>query len=272
MKSITIKQETKRKQKMKKLMIMMALVASCYGTFGACSEATPDRCYLWDVTFTLKTLAPKAAKCGSCSTCGEVADPSYYLNGTTRKIKGYLWSCEYSCDTWNIVLWDEKNKVALIPLDSSGTNQTTVSADDALVYGKKANKACASFLISGDEIEIMACGMNGKLTRKNGVDSYVQSLSGKACGNIAYVKPNTYKNSKSGGSLCDDTEPILLGSEYVAKCLTWCDAGCFDNWCEDGDESPDMVPCEGTWSIKFNKKLAEGKKGSIYNLVPAYAR
>lgn len=254
-------------------MIMAALVASCCGgTFGACSEVTPDRCYLWDVTFKLKTLAPKAAKCDGGNICGEVADPSYYLDGTTRKIKGYLWSCEYSCDTWNIVLWDEKNKVAIIPLDPTGANQATVSAEDALIYGKKASKACASFLISGDSIEVMACGLNGKLTRKDGADCYVKSLSGKVCGNIAYVKPNTYTTSKSGGNLCQDVETEVFGSEYVAKCLTWCDACCFDNWCEDGDDAPDMIPCEGTWSIKFNKKLSEGKKGSIYNLVPAYAR
>ena len=263
---------------MKKLCIMTAIAGMCSSMFaGPCSEVyeTP-RCYLWDVTMTLKTTAPKAAKCGTTrsSVCyDEVAEPTYYLDSTTRKIKGYIWSCEYSCEEWNIVLWDEKNKVALIPLDVDGTNQTTVAAEDALVYGKKANKACASFAISSDAIEVMACGMNGKLTRKDGNDCYVKSLSGVVCGNIAYVKANTFKTVVSrSNSLCKDTVVDLYGDEFAAKCFTWCDCCCFNNWCEDGDEAPDMVPCEGTWKMKFNKKLAEGKRGSIYNLVPAYAR
>ena len=262
---------------MKKLCII-AVVAGmfCGAVAGPCNDDTEtSRCYLWDVKLTLKTVEPKAAKCGkvSRSLCGEDgSDPVYYLDSTTRKIKGFIWSCEYSCDMWNIVLWDEANKVAIIPY-TGDENQTTVSAQDALIYGKKANKACASFSIAGDAIDVMACGMNGKLTRKAGVDCYVKSLSGSVCGNIAYVKKNTYKKATSrGGSLCEEPVEEILGDEFSAKSLTWCDACCFDNWCDDGEEAPEMVPCQGSWSMKFNKKLAAGKKGNIATLIPAYAR
>ena len=255
---------------MKKLCIIAAFAGMCGSVFGsACSEVVEPQCYLWDVSFTLKTLGPKKAKCGSCSPCGDTSEV-YYLDSNTRKLKGYIWSCEYSCDTWNIVLWDEKNKVALIPLDLDGENQATVSAEDALVYGKKAKKACASFLIAdgnGEAIEVMACGMNGKLVTNKG-DAYVKSLTGVACGRIAYVKPGT-ATTYSGGGLCAEPE-ITLGEVFSAKCLTWCDC-CFTSWCDDGEDAPDMVPCEGTWKMKFNKKLASGKKGNIANLVPAYA-
>jgi len=262
---------------MKKMFIITAFAVSCYSAvFGACSETVLDKCYLWDVSFTLKTLAPKAAKCGGAkSVCGEAADPAYYMDGATRKLKGYIWSCEYSCDTWNIVLWDEKNKTAVIPLDVSGENQATVSAEDAFIYGKKATKACATFAIAdpdGENIDITACGMNGTLTRKDGEFCYVKSLSGRACGNLAYIHPNTYKVTRSGGGLCGEAVEDLCGDEFTAKCLTWCDACCFTSWCEDGEEAPELLPCEGTWKMKFNKKLASGKKGSIYDLVPAYAR
>lgn len=257
-------------------MFMAALAASCCGSaFGACSETVADKCYLWDVSFKLKTLAPKAAKCGGkSSVCGEEVGPAYYLDGTTRTLKGYIWSCEYSCDTWNIVLWDEKNKVAIIPLDPDNEKQATVSAEDAFIYGKKATKACATFSITdpnGENIEIVACGMNGTLTRKDGELCYVKSLSGRACGNIAYVKPNTYKTTKSSGGLCGEVVEDLCGDVFDAKCMSWCDACCFDSWCEDGEEAPEMFPCEGTWKMKFNKKLASGKKGNIRNLVPGYA-
>ena len=243
---------------------------------GACSDVVEEpRCYLWDVSFTLKTLDAKNAKCSACSMCGE-DEPSYYLDGTTRKIKGYIWSCEYSCDLWNIVLWDEKNKVAVIPLLVGGTNeQTTVTAENALVFSKKANKACASFLITDDagaSIELMACGLNGKVTRKDGDDCYVKNMSGTACGTLAYVKPGVYTKTLSKGTLCSDSWEEIIGNIYDAKCLTWCDACCFNNWCDDGDTAPDMVPCSGTWKMKFNRKLASGKKGSIIDLVPDYAK
>lgn len=260
---------------MKKLYIIAIMTALSMPTFASsCNDVEESQCYLWDVSLNLKTLGPKSAKCGSRSVCGDEADPTYYLDNTTRKIKGYIWSCEYSCDTWNIVLWDEKNKVALIPLDVSGENQTTISAEDALVFGKKAKSACATFQFvdeAGEKIDVIACGMNGKLSRNNDDSCYVKSISGQACGKMAYVKPSEYKTVATRGGLCEDPVVETYGDEYAAKCLTWCDCCCFDNWCEDGEEAPEMVPCVGTWKMKFNKKLASGKKGNIAGLVPAYA-
>lgn len=254
---------------------MLAIAAGFIGTMLGAScydvEETPN-CYLWDVSFKLKTVAPKYAKCGKTNLCGDEGEV-YYLDNATRKLKGYIWSCEYSCDTWNIVLWDEANKVGIIKY-SGDENQATVSTEDAFVYGKKAGKACATFAIvdnDGEKIELFAFGRDGSVSRKSQDGCYVKSLTGYACGKLAYVKPGYYAVKTSGGNLCEDPVVEVEEDTFSAKCMSWCDAFCFVNWCEDGEDAPDMLPCGGTWKMKYNKKGSAGKKGSIRGLIPSYA-
>lgn len=256
------------------MMGMMVVAALCGA--GVCNDSEVVLgCKAWDVKMNLKTLAPKKTTCRvvADSLCDDATtDVVYYLDSAARKIKGYLWVCEYECGRdYNVVLWDEKNKVALIPLAYEAVN-----FDEVYVYGKKATAVAGTIQFAGvgldgaDAIDIVASGLNGKLVRGGTEeDCYIKSLSGYAAGKIAYCKPSSRKVGGSKGGLCDEPEEPVTCDEYCAKILSLCDACCFDGWC-DADDAEDMVPAVGTWSMKYNKKVSKGKT-PMSKLVPAYA-
>ncbi len=260
---------------MKKLMIAAAVAAMTAGAFAdACSDPeVSSQCRAWDVKMSLKSLGPKKTTCkiSAESPCeDDTKDTVYYMDNVTRKVKGYLWVCDYTCGAdANVVLWDEKNKVALIAYA-----EEAVAMDSLYVYGKKATKVGGTLVFEGadalgvDGIAVTASGVTGKMVRGTADDDcYVKSLSGYAAGEIAYIKPGAKTIVKSGG-LCGEPE-VEVCDEYTAKLLPFCDACCFEGWC-DAEDAPDMVPAAGTWSMKYSKKVSKANK-SIAQLVPAYA-
>lgn len=268
---------------MKKLMIGAAVAALATGAFAdACSE-TAEACRAWDVKMSLKSLGPKKTKCTikASSACeDDTKQQVYYMDNVTRKLKGYLWICEYKCEddlTFNVVLWDTKNKLAVIACPPAGsTDYQQVSASELFVYGKKATKVAGNIAFEGNDaaseeaIAVNAAGVTGKMKRgKADDDCYISSLSGYAAGSIAYVKPGN-KVVATAATLCGEPE-VEVCEEYVAKLLPFCAACCFDGWCdEDVEDAPDMVPAAGTWSMKYNKKVSKGNK-AMWSLVPSYA-
>ena len=266
-------------KRMKKLMIGAAVAAIAVGAFASACEEPSTECRAWDVKMSLKSLGPKKIKCtvAAASACDEpTKDTVYYMDNVTRKLKGYLWICDYVCDdelTFNVVLWDEKNKKAVIAAPLSGLDYQQVAATDIWAYGKKATKVAGNIAFEGtdangeDGIAVNAAGLNGKIAKDGSTDCYIKSLSGYAAGTIAYVKPGASVVATSGG-LCG--EPVIeVCDEYLAKLIPFCAACCFEGWC-DADDAPDMVPAAGTWSMKYNKKVSKGGK-SIQSLVPSYA-
>ena len=270
---------------MKKLMIAAATAAMVGGAFASpCVD--PDepvaQCRAWDLKMTLKSLGPKKASCvtkaeNPCED--DVKGMVYFMDNVTRKLTGYLWICDYTCGSdANIVLWDAKNKVAPIAF-----TEEAISLENLVAYGKKATKVAGMIEFAGDDsgagvyareqaLEVVAAGVNGKMVR--GVDDedcYVKSLSGNACGLITFIPPaaKVYVNSTKGGLCVDPEEEIEICDEYGVKLLPFCEACCFEGWC-DVDDWTEMVPAVGTWSMKYNKKVSKGDK-TIRQLAPAYA-
>ena len=227
---------------MKKLMIAAAVSALSAGVFaGACDDTTVEVCRAWDVSMKLKSFGPKKTTCKSSSACEDVKSNGYYLDDASRKIKGYLWICDYACgNDFNVVLWDDKNNKVIIPVAYEAVN-----FDEVYVYGKKATKVAGTIAFAGadlqgnDTIDVVASGMKGKLVR------------GSKCG------------------LCEEpVEPEECLIEAVI--LDYCSACCFDSWCDVEDAAPEMLPTVGTWKMKYNKNVSKGKK-PISQLVPGYA-
>ena len=258
---------------MKKLMICAAVAALSVGAFAeACSDVA-DVCRAWDISMSLKSFKAKKTSCkaSDATVCDDASD-IYYLDNGSRKIKGYLWVCEYECGkAFNIVLWDSKHKKVVIPV-----SYDAVEADDIWAYGKKATKVAGTLVIEGtnlegeDTIAVTASGVSGKMVRgKADEDCYVKSLSGHVTGNLAWYEP-TVRGKVSKGGLCE--EPVEeVCADTTAKILSLCDACCFTNWCdEDVQEAPEMLPTVGTWKMKYNKSVSKGNK-TIAQLVPAYA-
>ena len=250
-------------------MIGAAVAAMTVGAFAdACSDVDPT-CRAWDVSMSLKTFGPKKTSC-RVSECDDKSTV-YYLDNATRKIKGYLWICEYECaKPFNVVLWDKKNAMAIIPVAYEAVDFTEV-----YVYGKKANKVAGTLefvgqdLAGNDTIEVTASGLNGKMVRgSQDSDCYVKSLSGYVAGKLAYIPPADKVVSKKAG-LCEDPEPVVC-EEYAAKILPLCDACCFEDWCSVDNDADALLPTVGTWKMKYNKSVSKGNK-AISALVPAYA-
>ena len=269
---------------MKKLMIGAAVAAMATGAFAGVCDAGPSTCKAWDLKMTLKSLGPKKITCkGTCSD-GEV----YYMDNATRKLKGYLWKCDYECDApYRIALWDTKNKVSVIAVPREWDGQyaeveTTYNGDDVMyVYGKKMGKVAGCFNFIGDRwngedavpgIDVMAAGVNGKFVQgNNDTDCYVKSLSGNVAGLIAWVDKNDYTVTYTDGGLCGDPEPVTSCGTLEVKLIPLCTACDYcDTWCDSSDDAPELVPATGTWSMKCNKKVSKGGQ-SIQSLVPSYA-
>lgn len=262
---------------MKKLMIAAAVAAMTVGAFaGPCDDPeVVSPCRAWDVKMSLKSLGPKKTTCKVEATdpCDDpTTEVVYYLDNVTRKVTGYLWICDYDCGAAaNVVLWDSKNKVALIAYA-----EDAVEFDDVFAYGKKATKIAGTIEFAGadaagnDALDVVASGINGKMVRGNGTDEcYIKSLSGYASGRIAYIKPGSDVIPGVAGKLCDEPVAPVVCDEFDAKILPFCDACCFEGWC-NADNADDMIPATGTWSMKYNKKVSKGNT-PIAQLAPAYA-
>ena len=291
-------QAPEMKNTMKKLMIAAAFAAMVGGASadGVCDNTGSD-CWVYDVKVTMKTLGPKLIKGKDCY--GGASGSVEYLVNTTRKFQGIAWACEGACEMptqegLNFVMWEPARKVNVteplkwgaeikigdiigssnvvttvngvevtnaVPVYATATDvkkagweADTLSFDIADRYDKKANKveACWSFedlkntftTPDGDfdgEGEIIAAGF-GKFDVKN---SRIASISGNAVGTIS----PTMK--------CDVPVVCDLCTE-------------FEDWFTDGQAATEVV-MSGSWSMKFNKSLATGKK-TLGQVVPKYAQ
>ena len=255
---------------MKKLMIAAAVAAMTAGAYaGACDDVdiieTMDDCLVYDVTFKLKTLAPKKLVCKSCDKCSD-DDVVYYLGDASRTLNGYLWFCYDDCwdvdDVPYIALWEKKTKTAIIPLYYAIEDGKRVAypAETEFSflgrYNKKADKVAAMWLVGSDYGEFFAAGVKGKVMKdKEEGTVTLKSISGNVVGTLAMQTIEVAQK-------CKDPE------EFTAKIAGLCD--CWEDWCTDGDEA-DIVPFSGTWSLKYNKKLSKGSK-SMLLVVPSWAQ
>ena len=263
---------------MKKLMIGAAVAAITVGAFAGVCDEGPSGCRAWDLKMTLKSLGPKKITCKGTCDDGTV----YYMDNVSRKLKGYLWVCEYECGAdYNVILWDTKYKVSVIA-GAPGEYQTIPAGDEVYVYGKKMNKVAGNIQFTGDAwdpiqgesvpgIDVFAAGVNGKFVQGNtDTDCYIKSLSGNVAGSISWVhKEGAYEVVQKGG-LWED-EIIAPCDEIEAKLIPICEACDYcDTWCDSQDNAPELVPATGTWSMKYNKKVSKGGT-AITALVPSYA-
>lgn len=285
---------------MKKLMIAAAFAAMVGGASANVCDNNPTSgpdCWVYDVKVTMKTLGPKQIKSTSKDCYNNAGDTEYveYLVNTTRKFQGIAWACEGACempteDGLNFVMWEPARKVNVTePLkwveikvgdvleperddvspDGTTTNRIpaviakeakkgweadTLSFEIADRYDKKADKVEAYWFFDelqntvttsdGDldgEGEIIAAGF-GKFDIKNG---RIASISGNAVGTIT---PTMKCNAPVLCDLCTE----------------------FEDWFTDGEAAEEVV-MSGSWSMKFNKSIAAGKK-TLGQVVPKYAQ
>ena len=268
---------------MKKLMIGAAVAAITVGAFADICNEGKVGCIAWDVKMNLKSITPKKLACTNKADPCDEGEPVYYMDNITRKIKGYLWICDYACgEDMNLVLWDTK-KIPLVIWRGTGEEQK-VNFDNVYVYGKKANKVAGTINFAGEMdnengtegINVTAAGVNGKFVRGiSDDDCYVKSLSGHAAGTInCAVVEQTVKVKKEQGNLCEDPidEREVICDEIPGSVFTWCDACCFDGYCDEDASlvQIDQAPAVGTWSMKYNKKLSKGHT-PITSFIPSYA-
>lgn len=277
---------------MKKLMIGAAVAALASGAFaGACDDVNiggSEGCLVYDLKFTVKTLAPKKLTCKGCSKCDD-STILYYLDAATRTFNGYVWFCADDCwtieDQPYLVLWEKKSKTVFAPLfytlNETGTSRGIASdvqpkAEFAFLgrYGKKANKIAAAWSLDDASVlenedasfTFMAAGINGAgfkmkdaCYEKGEAAYFLKSISGNVAGALAI------DTVVLGHSKCDE-DP-----EYEVFYVNLCD--CFSNYCLD-DCTPiqtEAVPASGTWSLKYNAGLSKGSK-SMLTIVPAWAQ
>ena len=286
---------------MKKLMIAAAFAAMVGGASAdVCDNTSGSDCWVYDVKVTMKTLGPKRIKGKDCYGAADKDSNVEYLVNTTRKFSGIAWACEGACempteDDLDFVMWEPARKVnvteplkwveikkgdVLVPehdevVDDGNGNVTTnhvpakiatdadvkkgweadtLSFDIADRYDKKANKVEAywsfenlknTFTTSDGDFDgdgkIFAAGF-GKFDVKN---SRIASISGNAVGTIS---PTMKCNAPVVCDLCTE----------------------FEDWFTDGQAATEVV-MSGSWSMKFNKSLATGKK-TLGQVVPKYAQ
>ena len=270
-------------KRMKKLMIGAAVVALAAGAFASCSDST-GRCVAWDLSLNLKSLDAKKLSCKSA--CGDKST-LFYLDNASRKLKGFLWACDYSCDSGEplfVVLWDTKKKIPVIPAppvgDYTGFATIPVTFADWMVYGKKGNKVAGEFLLEDDrgssDISVNVAGLNGSV--KTGCnDCYIKSLSGQAAGRINVGAQYGVVDYTVGGLCGDHVVEICEDDDVEILYVTLCEICCgFNGWCDDGAVLPlsdldNMVPAYGSWKMKYNKKMSLADERSIWSYVPGYA-
>ena len=282
-------------------MIAAAFAAMVGGASAdVCDNTSGSDCWVYDVKVTMKTLGPKRIKGKDCYGAADKDSNVEYLVNTTRKFSGIAWACEGACempteDDLDFVMWEPARKVnvteplkwveikkgdVLVPehdevVDDGNGNVTTnhvpakiatdadvkkgweadtLSFDIADRYDKKANKVEAywsfenlknTFTTSDGDFDgdgkIFAAGF-GKFDVKN---SRIASISGNAVGTIS---PTMKCNAPVVCDLCTE----------------------FEDWFTDGQAATEVV-MSGSWSMKFNKSLATGKK-TLGQVVPKYAQ
>ena len=263
---------------MKKLMIAAAAAAMIGGAYAdACDDVydlvDADGCLVYDLTIKVKTLGPKKMKCkGNCSN-NYCEEPVYYLEKTTRTLKGYVWQCASDC--WdentgmNIALWEPKSKNVFIDLPYAQNDKgayvqypNTINVDFIGRYGKKADKVAVAWNADlGGTAPVTCAAVGGSVFKdKDGCTVTLKSISGNCAGMIQLFDVDT-------GSPCRQ-------SNVKPQIASLCD--CFEDWCAEVREGgntadADEAPAAGTWSLKYNKKLSKGSK-SMLELVPSFAR
>ena len=257
---------------MKKLMIAAAAAAMIGGAYATdvCtdeSEAGGVDCLVYDLQIKVKTLAPKYGNCKTKSGCSDGCSEIYYLDNTSRTLKGYIWFCDDECweadDPAHIVLWDATAKTYVVGIgyaydaDKRVTKyyyETDQLAFDFLGrYGKKMTKAAASWALDTEYLRGYGAGLNGSLMiDKETKEAKLKSISGNFAGTV--TPSLTIKTACS-----DET----VEGVYALLC------DCFETIC-DLTETSDDVPAYGTWSLKYNKKLSTGST-PMFKLVPKYA-
>jgi len=261
-------------------MIGAAVAAMAISASAVCSDpGAKDTCVVWDFTVNLKTLDIKKTNCKDA--CGDKST-IYYLDSATRKLTGFLWTCEdcESTDELNVVLWDAKKKVPVIPCPPVGDYGFARAQDatmtDFWVYGKKATKVAASFFVDEDFITMTFAGLNGSIkTACN--DCYIKSLSGNAAGELAIITQGTVVDIAGVQGWCGDKEETTTceDDDITAVYTTLCEVCCgFDGWCEDGTatlDTGDKVPAYGTWKMKYSANKSKNKDGGVWRYVPNYA-
>lgn len=261
---------------MKKLMIAAAVAALTAGSYASLCDDEPEDvagCAAYDVKITLKTLAPKVLK-GSKNQGDDVC---VYLADGKRNLKGIIWMCEEACafldadgNNAKMILWrtDKKFQSAIgntLGWDAAAQEWVAEEFNVDILdrYAKKADKVEALWKIDGlvatkkngdqgGEYDLTLGGF-GKFDKKN---LRVKSISGYAVGTVT-------PDSATQAGLCGDT------ADTAPKVLDTCYED-FTDWCCDGEET-DAVVAIGTWSIKYNKSLANGKK-TLGAVVPSYAK
>lgn len=307
---------------MKKLMIVAA-AAVCGGAFAAATscggvaiteiegsacggiavgEITTiyeECCTIWDLKMTLNTLAPKKLACKGCKCdCEDDGSTWNYLDDATRKLEGYMWTCECDCETLmengpNIVLWETKTKSPVIPLKYylSADGKTWEQNACNLVneggtyeiyrYGKKATKVAMywDFDISGwYELcpgFLAAAGTKGKGIKIK-TDDVVTDFDDPSCYALTLKSISGYVVSKwpinaTFAQTCWGIHTYAIRNVGMCECFKdWCADEYFEEYANPELADGDLIPAYGKWSLKYNKKLSVSGK-SMLGVVPAYA-
>ena len=276
---------------MKKLMIAAAAAAMIGGAFAAdlgdlCKPGAPVAeeigCSVWNVKFSVKTLAPKALSVKGKDCDGEWTDNGYYYENGSRTLEGILWQCTAGCsDDMNFALWEKKTEAVFtdfITVDETNkvyVAQTVANAGDlegltdwAMLassdfytarYSKKANKVEALWPLNTEGVRFdfegneTAVGFNVVAAGLGTYDAkldLLKSVSGNFAGLISAM-PFEVKKGK-----------LVCGEEFAKTyfCEGW------EDWVFDGTET-EVVVAYGTWSVKYNKSAA---KKPLVKLVPDY--
>jgi hypothetical protein len=268
---------------MKKLMIASAAAVLIGGAYALCEvdppKDEPVGCSVWNVKFSVKTLAPKGLNVKTKDVCnGDVTVGSaYYYENGSRTLDGLLWQCKAACsDEMNFALWEKKTESVFTDLiEYTSTNyifntqvyQDTLEGVDAGMtaaenvlysarYSKNATKVEALWALKYDagvrdqdeaKFNVVAAGL-GAYDAKLGL---IKSVSGNFAGMIQAMPYQT----KKGNVIC---------SEDYARTLDTCDE--WEDWIDYGAETTGVV-AYGTWSIKYNKGAA---KKSLEKLIPEF--
>lgn len=260
-------------------MIASAAAVLIGGAFaGLCDKEQPGvtGCAVWNVKFSVKTLAPKGLNVKNVCDPTQPSTPAFYYENGSRTLDGLLWQCEEMCsEDMNFALWEKKTEsVFTDPIEDTSTNYifNTQVAKDTLAavgadmtaadntlysarYSKNATKVEALWALKYDNgvrdqdtamFNVVAAGL-GAYDAKLGL---IKSVSGNFAGMIQAM-PYQAKKGK-----------VICSEEYA------CTADTCDDW-EDwinGDVTPGVV-AYGTWSIKYNKGAA---KKSLEKLIPEF--
>lgn len=246
---------------MKKLMIAAAAAALVGGAFAA-GDCTPDApgevvtpalVYQFKATVkTTKGLAVKSVTNDKGSTCtpgaGRVETPFIVRVPDTTKFQGWIYECDYVCDTigtGNVVVWDSKRKAQLEGA-AFDTEEEVLN-----VMGKKQANAEWAWKFAGaatyaDGVQqayaLTGAGL-GKYSAKKG---FYTSFSGNFAG-TADASYNLVKNAE-----CDPSQ--------VWKCTDLTAEGLVDA----------KTVAYGSWTAKYSASASKKFKKNGYLNVPSY--